>query len=39
MNYGAKGLRGIFPKYFPTDALAAEYERKPENGGGADDTP
>jgi putative chitinase len=30
LNYGAKGLRGIFPKYFPTDALAAEYERKPE---------
>ena len=30
LNYGAKGLRGIFPKYFPTDALAAAYERKPE---------
>jgi putative chitinase len=30
LNYGAKGLRGVFPKYFPTDALAAEYERKPE---------
>ena len=30
LNYGAKGLRGIFPKYFPTDALATEYERKPE---------
>jgi putative chitinase len=30
LNYGAKGLRGIFPKYFPTDALAAQYERKPE---------
>ena len=30
LNYGAKGLRGVFPKYFPTDALAAVYERKPE---------
>jgi putative chitinase len=30
LNYGAKGLRGIFKKYFPTDALAAAYERKPE---------
>ncbi len=30
LNYSAKGLRGIFGKYFPTDALAAQYERKPE---------
>lgn len=30
LNYGAKGLRGIFGKYFPTDALAAQYERQPE---------
>ncbi len=30
LNYGAKGLRGIFGKYFPTDTLAAQYERKPE---------
>jgi len=30
LNYGAKGLRGVFPKYFPTDDLAAAYERKPE---------
>jgi putative chitinase len=30
LNYGAKGLRGIFGKYFPTDAKAVEYERKPE---------
>lgn len=30
LNYGAKGLRGIFGKYFPTDELAAQYERKPE---------
>ena len=29
LNYGAKGLRGIFRKYFPTDALARAYERKP----------
>jgi len=30
LNYGAKGLRGIFGKYFPTDAKALQYERKPE---------
>ena len=30
LNYGAKGLLGIFKKYFPTEAKAAEYERKPE---------
>ena len=30
LNYGAKGLRGIFGKYFPTDELALQYERKPE---------
>jgi|SanBayMetagenome_1026888.scaffolds.fasta_scaffold18004_2 putative chitinase len=30
LNYSAKGLRGIFGKYFPTDAIAAQYERKPE---------
>jgi putative chitinase len=30
LNYGAKGLRGIFGKYFPTDAKALLYERKPE---------
>ena len=30
LNYGAKGLLGIFKKYFPTEALAAQYERKPE---------
>lgn len=30
LNYGAKGLRSIFGKYFPTDAKALEYERKPE---------
>jgi len=30
LNYGAKGLRTIFSKYFPTDAKALEYERKPE---------
>jgi len=29
LNYGAKGLRGVFRKYFPTDALARAYERKP----------
>ena len=30
LNYGAAGLRSIFGKYFPTDGLAAAYERKPE---------
>ncbi len=30
LNYSAKGLRGIFGKYFPTDALAEQYQRKPE---------
>lgn len=30
LNYGAKGLRGLFSKYFPTDQLAVAYERKPE---------
>lgn len=30
LNYGAKGLLGIFKKYFATEALAAQYERKPE---------
>lgn len=30
LNYGAKGLLGIFKKYFPDAATAAKYERKPE---------
>lgn len=30
LNYGAKGLQTIFKKYFPTEAKALEYERKPE---------
>jgi putative chitinase len=30
LNYGAKGLRGIFGKYFPTDAMAKMYERQPQ---------
>lgn len=30
LNYGAKGLMGIFKKYFPTEAKALQYERKPE---------
>lgn len=30
LNYGAKGLRGTFGKYFPTDDIALQYERKPE---------
>ena len=30
LNYSAKGLLGIFKKYFPTVAMAQAYERKPE---------
>ena len=30
LNYSAKGLVGTFKKYFPTEALAKPYERKPE---------
>jgi len=30
LNYSAKGLMGIFKKYFPTEAKANEYARKPE---------
>jgi putative chitinase len=30
LNYGAKGLRKTFGKYFPNDALARAYERKPQ---------
>lgn len=30
LNYGAKGLRSIFGKYFPDDNTALLYERKPE---------
>ena len=30
LNYKASGLRRIFSKYFPTDELAAQYEKKPE---------
>jgi putative chitinase len=30
LNYGAKGLLGIFKKYFPTQEKALLYERKPE---------
>ena len=30
LNYSASGLRGVFGKYFPTDALANQYARKPE---------
>ena len=30
LSYGAKGLMGIFKKYFPDAATAAKYERKPE---------
>jgi putative chitinase len=30
LNYGAKGLLGLFKKYFPTEEKALAYERKPE---------
>lgn len=30
LNYGAKGLLGLFKKYFPDEAKAKLYERKPE---------
>lgn len=30
LNYSAKGLVGTFKKYFPTEAVAKPYERKPE---------
>lgn len=30
LNYSADGLRKIFGRYFPTDALAAQYARQPE---------
>lgn len=30
LNYSAKGLMTTFKKYFPTEQLAKQYERKPE---------
>jgi putative chitinase len=30
LNYKAASLRKVFAKYFPTDELAAQYEKKPE---------
>jgi putative chitinase len=30
LNYSAKGLNGIFKKYFPTEASAAPYNRNPQ---------
>jgi putative chitinase len=30
LNYKAASLRKIFPKYFPTDELVLQYEKKPE---------
>ena len=30
LNYSAKGLMGIFKKYFPTETLAKQYERNPQ---------
>jgi putative chitinase len=29
LNYSAKGLRGVFGKYFPDDATANQYAKKP----------
>ena len=33
LNYSSKGLMTIFHKYFPTEALAKQYERQPEKIG------
>jgi putative chitinase len=30
LNYSAKGLMGIFKKYFPTQTLAEQYQRQPQ---------
>jgi putative chitinase len=30
LNYSAQGLMTVFKKYFPTEELAKQYERKPE---------
>ncbi len=30
LNYRAPSLRKVFPKYFPDDAIAAQYANKPE---------
>ena len=30
LNYSAKGLMGIFKKYFPTEAIANQYARQPQ---------
>lgn len=30
LNYRAASLRKLFAKYFPTDALAAQYEKQPQ---------
>ncbi len=30
LNYSAKGLMGIFKKYFPTEAIANSYQRQPQ---------
>lgn len=30
LNYSTKGLRTVFPKYFPTDYIASQYARQPE---------
>ena len=30
LNYRADSLRKVFPKYFPTDTIAAQYAKRPE---------
>jgi putative chitinase len=30
LNYSAKGLQGIFKKYFPSEVLALDYAKKPQ---------
>ena len=32
LNYRWQSLRKVFPKYFPTDQLAQQYEKQPEIG-------
>lgn len=30
LNYSAAGLRATFPRYFPTEAVAEQYQRQPQ---------
>jgi putative chitinase len=33
MNYSAKRLMAVFPKYFPSEGIAKQYERQPQKIG------